>query len=214
MISTEGEGTGADGVVIASPTPAAAGLVRPHDGQLADVLAAVSYSSVAIITMRFLEGVISRPLDGSGFLVPRGDTPAGDPLLTACTWLTAKWPELRRDGDVLVRVSVGRQGDDRHDALADDELVRRCLVELGPMIGLTGSPVETMVTRWPEAFPQYAVGHPAAVTAMEAAAARLPALALAGAALHGVGIPACIGSGRRAARTVLAGFDTGPGRAP
>ena len=35
-------------------------------------------------------------------------------------------------------------------------------------------------------------------------AATLPGLALAGAALDGVGIPACIGGGRRAARTVLA----------
>ena len=33
--------------------------------------------------------------------------------------------------------------------------------------------------------------------------AGLPSLALAGAALHGVGIPACIGSGRRAARAVV-----------
>jgi protoporphyrinogen/coproporphyrinogen III oxidase len=212
MITTEGEGTSADGVVIATPTPTAAGLVRRHDATLADALAAVAYSSVAIITMRFPDGVISRPLDGSGFLVPRGKTAAADPLLTACTWLTAKWPELRRPGDVLVRVSVGRQGDVRHEALGDDELVRRCLIELGPMMGLTGPPVETVVTRWPEAFPQYAVGHPAAVTAMETAAGRLPALALAGAALHGVGIPACIGSGRRAAGVVLAGIGVGAGR--
>jgi oxygen-dependent protoporphyrinogen oxidase len=213
MVTTEGEGTAADGVVIATPATSAAGLVRPHAGRLAEALAAVTYSSVAIITLRFPDGAISRPLDGSGFLVPRGDRPGAEPLVTACTWLTAKWPELRRTGDVLVRVSVGRQGDVRHEALGDDELVRRCLAEIGPMMGITGSPVEAAVARWPEAFPQYAVGHPAAVTAMETAAAGLPALALAGAALHGVGIPACIGSGRRAARTVLAGIDAGAGRA-
>ena len=55
------------------------------------------------------------------------------------------------------------------------------------------------MTRWPEAFPQYAVGHLGRVAGIEAAAARLPALALAGAAYRGVGIPACIASGRRAA---------------
>jgi oxygen-dependent protoporphyrinogen oxidase len=67
-----------------------------------------------------------------------------------------------------------------------------------------GPPGEALVTRWPLAFPQYAVGHRERVTAIEAAAGRLPGLALAGAAFQGVGIPACIGNGRRAARTVLA----------
>ncbi|HUD18025.1 MAG TPA: protoporphyrinogen oxidase [Acidimicrobiales bacterium] len=212
MITTAGDEVGADGVVIAVPTPAAAGLLRRHDAWLADALGAVTYSSVAIITMRFGDDVIHHPLDGSGFLVPRGDGHQPDPLLTACTWLSSKWPELGRPGDVLLRVSVGRQGDDRHEALGDDELVSRCLAELGPMMGVTGSPLEAVVTRWSEAFPQYPVGHPVAVTAMEAAAARLPAMALAGAALHGVGIPACIGSGRQAARAVLAGVGAGSGR--
>jgi oxygen-dependent protoporphyrinogen oxidase len=199
-----------DGVVLAVPAPAAAGLLRPHDGSLADSLSAIAYSSVSIITMRYPEDVIGHPLDGSGFLVPRGHGGGDDPLLTACTWLTAKWPELRRPGDVLIRTSVGRYGDDRHLALDDDELVARCGADLGPLMGVTGPPLEALVTRWPEGFPQYAVGHPARVAAIESAATRLGGMALAGAALHGVGIPACIGSGRRAARSVLSGWAAAP----
>jgi oxygen-dependent protoporphyrinogen oxidase len=71
------------------------------------------------------------------------------------------------------------------------------------MLGLRGSPTESTVTRWTQAFPQYAVGHPQRVSAIEEAVARLPALALAGAAYHGVGIPACIASGRAAASAVM-----------
>lgn len=202
-IGTEGAEFGTDGVVVALPTPAAAGLLEGHVPSLGSSLRSISYSSVALLTFRFERKAVRRALDGSGFLVPRGAGGDDDPLLTACTWLSAKWPELDRGDDVLLRVSVGRAGDSRHEDLDDDELIGRCLAELGPMMGGLGSPTDSLVTRWPLAFPQYAVGHLALVRAIEADAATLPGLALAGAALHGVGIPACIGSGRRAARTVL-----------
>jgi oxygen-dependent protoporphyrinogen oxidase len=204
VVHTAGSDQEADGLVVAVPATPAAGLLRAHDPALAEALLGVTYATVSIITMRFADDVIGHRLDGSGFLVPAGNGQAGGPLVTACTWLTSKWPELRRPGDVLLRVSVGRQGDDRAASLDDGELVARCLAELGPMLGLHGGPLDTLVTRWPDAFPQYPVGHLTTVRAMEAAAARLPSLALAGAAFHGVGIPACIGSGRRAARAVAA----------
>jgi oxygen-dependent protoporphyrinogen oxidase len=60
-----------------------------------------------------------------------------------------------------------------------------------------------MVTRWPEALPQYRVHHLLRVAAVEAAARRLGGLAVAGAAYRGVGIPACVGGGRQAARELL-----------
>ena len=59
-----------------------------------------------------------------------------------------------------------------------------------------------MVTRWPRAFPQYRVHHLDAHAGIEAAVARLGGIAVAGAAYRGVGIPACIASGRAAARAV------------
>jgi oxygen-dependent protoporphyrinogen oxidase len=52
------------------------------------------------------------------------------------------------------------------------------------------------VNRWPSSFPQYAPGHLERVDAIERA---LPdGVGVAGAALRGVGVPACIRSGREA----------------
>jgi oxygen-dependent protoporphyrinogen oxidase len=67
-----------------------------------------------------------------------------------------------------------------------------------------------MVTRWRHAFPQYRVGHLLRVAGIEAAVNRLPAVAIAGAPYRGVGIPACIASGREAARDVRRSLDTAP----
>ena len=197
----------ADAVVVALPAPAAAAVVRAPAPDLGHRLAAVSHASVALVTLRFAAGDVGQTLGGTGYLVPR----AGDPLLTACTFLSVKWPALARPDDVLVRVSAGRHGDDRHAALDDDALVACATEELAPALGLTGAPLEWMVTRYPDAFPQYDVGHLERVEEIEQAASRAGNLAVAGAALRGVGLPACIASGRRAARLAVAGLGAARG---
>ena len=190
---------GADAIVIATPTGPAAGLLESVDPAIAALLGTIAYSDVTLVTLQFPAGGVERSLEGTGFLVP-AETGC---LITACTWLTSKWPQLQRRGDVLLRASMGRFGDDRAAHMADDEIVGRVVDELGAMLGLRAPPMEAVVTRWTDAFPQYAVGHVELVSAIEEGVARMPGLALAGAALHGVGIPACIASGRRAAHAVL-----------
>jgi protoporphyrinogen/coproporphyrinogen III oxidase len=136
----------------------------------------------------------------NGFLVPAGS----GRLMTACSFASNKWPHWADPGDAVVRVSAGRFGDDRSGHLDDAALCDRLLAELEEALGESLSPAAVRVSRWPDAFPQYFPGHGARVTAVEAALAdRLPAVALAGASYRGSGLPACIGSGRRAAQLVL-----------
>ena len=184
----------ADAVVLAVPAGVAAGLLAPLDGPLGEQLRAIAYGDVTIVTLRLADDAVGRPLDGTGFLVPA----ESGRLVTASTWLSSKWPQLRRPGEVLLRASMGRYGDDRAALLSDDEVVAHAVAELRDVLALRGGPLASLVTRWPGSFPQYAVGHLERVDAIEAAVARHPGLALGGGALRGVGIPACIGSGRRA----------------
>jgi len=155
---------------------------------------------------------IGSPLDGTGFLVPRTSLIAGRPaLITGCTYLSRKWPHLggtgtgagSDDGTELIRLSVGRFGDERHLDLDDTELTAAAFSELSRVLDIAGDPSDSQVTRWAGAFPQYRVGHLTRVGNIEKAVADLPAVAVAGAAYRGVGIPACVGSGRSAARSVL-----------
>ncbi len=194
-----------DGVIVAAPAPEAAVLVAPHAPESAGLLSAVRYASVTVVTLALPEGSIGGPQRGTGFLVPRTSTVDGRPaLITGCTFLDRKWPHLARPGDELLRVSVGRFGDERPAAMDDEQLVASVLAELGTLLGVDRPPLEWLVTRWDGAFPQYEVGHLIRVARIEEEMASLPALAVAGAALRGVGIPACIASGRTAARRVLA----------
>jgi len=137
--------------------------------------------------------------DGSGFLVPR----AGKHLVTAGSWVGQKWPHLDVPGLLLVRASAGRIDDERIATLDDDELVAAVHRDLAAAMGLRGQPVEQRVHRWPGAFPQYAVGHLERIERIERRlAADAPTVALAGAALRGVGLATCIAGGRAAARRV------------
>ena len=155
-----------------------------------------------MVCLAYREADVRRPLDGSGFLVPRG----GGRLMTACSWASSKWPEVAPPGMVVLRVSAGRAGDGRALALSDDVLVTRLHNEVAAVLGITADPAGHHVTRWIDAFPQYAPGHADLVASIEQG---LPAgLEVAGATYRGVGVPACIGSGRDAARRAVASATT------
>lgn len=219
----------ADGVVLAVPAGPAAALLAPLDADAAALLQTVAYASVAVVTLAFPAGTLPPDLYGTGLLVPTG-TPLPPAtaaalgavqgercMVTACTYLSAKWPHLAEPGQELVRASVGRFGDERFTALDDEAVVERVVAELAGLLDAHGRPTAAMVTRWPDALPQYRVHHLLRVGGVESAARRLGALAVAGAAYRGVGIPACIASGRAAARAVLerlhggASSPSGPG---
>ena len=189
----------ADAVVVATPAPVAAEVLRTSAGRVATLLAAIPHASVVMVSLAVERGAIERELDGSGFLVPRVE----GLTVTACSWTSAKWPHLAGDGTVWLRASVGRDGAAPHGPV--EAIVLR---DLERTMALRGRPREVRVSEWPESLPQYRPGHLERVDALDAElAATAPTLAVAGAALRGLGVPACIRQGRAAAVRVLAALD-------
>ncbi|MEJ7585338.1 MAG: protoporphyrinogen oxidase [Acidimicrobiales bacterium] len=192
----DGSSMQADAVVVAVPPHVGAPLLREVAGTASALLAGVEHASVAIVTLAVRRDDIARSLDASGFLVPRVEHLA----LTACSWTSAKWHHLgpgHGDGTEIVRASVGRHGSTEALDLGDDDLIARVLDDLAVTMALRGAPTEVRVSRWPQGFPQYAPGHLERIDEVERL---LPhRVALAGAGLRGVGVPACIRSGNEAA---------------
>ncbi len=196
-----GRALAADAVLLATPAGPAAGMLRPHAPGAAALLADIPYASVAIVSIAVDRARIERELDGSGYLVPRAE----GRTITACSWTSAKWAHLGEDGTAWLRASVGRDGDDRALALGDDALVAAVLTDLADTMALRGAPAAVRVTRWPASFPQYRPGHLDRVEEIEAdLAVASPRVAVAGAALRGLGVPACIRQGRAAAARLIA----------
>jgi protoporphyrinogen/coproporphyrinogen III oxidase len=196
-----------DGVVVAIPAPAAFSLLEPVlRASAPSPLANMDFSSVAVVTLGFSTDAFEVPADLSGVLV----TPGSGLLMTACSFGSNKWPHWAGPGTMVVRVSVGRTGDETWADLADEALVERLCDELGTVLGAlrndrAGSPglvpIGWRVSRWPRSMPQYQVGHLQRVAAArEEIARQVPMIGVAGSSYGGVGVPSCIGSGRRAGR--------------
>jgi len=194
----DGDSIAADVVVLATPAHATAGLLADLAPEAATVMAEIPYVDVATIWLSYPRSAMGRVLDGTGFLVP----PEEGKLMVGCTWSSAKWPHLADDDLVLIRAMVGRRGDRRWLEMDDDTMVRRVHEELVQAMGLTAGPDHQSIQRWPQAMPQYLVGHQGRLDALAAATGHLPGLYLTGAAYRGVGIASCVVDARRTAQDV------------
>jgi len=200
VLVDRGPALDADGIIVATEAHHAGRLLRGLDPELAALLHRIPYASSAAVTVAYRREQVAHPLDGFGFVVPAAER---RPVL-ACTFSSVKFVGRAPDGHVLLRAFLG-------GALAPGILDRddRALAEtaerdLAAALGITGAPRLTRVHRHPDAMPQYLIGHLNRVAAIEAHAARHEALALAGGAYRGVGIPDCIRSGEVAAERALA----------
>ena len=198
-----------DGVVVAVPATPAARLLRQVAPGAAAALDGVPYASVALATYALCRRDIPRLPAGTGFLVP----PIEGRLIKAATFSSAKWGWLAAAAPDLVfaRVSVGRYGEERDLQRDDADLASAGLDELAEALGWSSvpRPVDVRVDRWGGGLPQYLVGHRSRVARVRSAVAAQPGLAVCGAAYDGVGVPACIASGVRAAEEILASLAHG-----
>jgi oxygen-dependent protoporphyrinogen oxidase len=198
----DGTTLSARSVMIATPTFAAAGLVRTWAPAAAELLDGIDHASVALVGLAVASSDIDRSLDASGFLVPRGE----GLTITACSWATSKWAHLRDAGNevALLRASIGRAGSESDLEADDADLVRTVVADLGRTMDLKGDPVQARVNRWPRSFPQYAPGHLDRVDVIDRhLAERAPRVVLTGAGYRGLGVPACIRQATQAAARVL-----------
>ncbi len=202
----------ADAVVLAVPPPSARKLLSGVAPVAAEAFAEVDLASMVVFGLA-LPPEVTLP-DSSGVLIARGETRTdGTPLTAkAFTFSSRKWPHLRGSGgEVLVRGSVGRAGEESVLRRNDAELLDAVIGDLTDLTGVRARPVDTVVVRWGGGLPQYGVGHRDKVAGIERAVAATPGLAVAGAALHGVGVPACLSTGEAAAADVT-GHLLRPGR--
>lgn len=192
----------ADGIVLATPAWSASALLADAAPAASAELAGVEYASMALVTLAFRRADTDALPAGSGFLVP----PVDGRTIKASTFSARKWAWVAdgAPGLFLLRTSVGRYGEEEQLDREDDDLVAVSLKDLAEATGLSARPVATEVTRWIGGLPQYPVGHLGRVARIRDAVAALPGLRICGAAYDGVGIPACIGSGQRAADEIIA----------
>ena len=185
-----------DAVILCIPAFVAAKLLQDSCPNTSNLLAKIQYASMAFITFAINKGDVPQ-FNGSGFLIGRDE----NLLTTACSWTSEKWSHLKNDDTVFLRLSVGRFGDTKALAMEDDALIKSLNGELATLTGINADPIATRVTRWPNSFPQYELGHGDRINVIrQQAALEMPGMFLAGSPYKGIGLSACIRDGIDQAR--------------
>ena len=192
-----GESLIADSIILATPAFVSGALLASLDPSLASDLQSIPYTSTATVSLAYRQKDVPRALDGYGYVIPRRE---GRRAL-ACTWTSTKFPHRAPEGYALIRVFVGRAGQEipwnEHDLL---ELAKE---ELNLTLGITANPLLQRAFLWDKAMPQYNLGHPETLKRIDAALEKHPGLALAGNGYRGIGIPDCIRSGELAVKKII-----------
>ena len=176
--------TMADYVIISTPPATYSQWFKDDTGF--DFLRSMEQSSCAIAIMAFDKSTFDGELKGSGLLITRNtDTP-----LTACTILNQKWPQTTPDDKIILRVFIGKPGNDVVEHLNDEELSELAVKEIQRIMSFSTQPEWVRINRLIHCMPQYNVGHRAGIKAVrEHVAKHYPNLHLIGTPFDGIGIP-------------------------
>jgi oxygen-dependent protoporphyrinogen oxidase len=185
-------------VILATPANIAGILLEGVDGELAEDLSGITYSSSVTVTLGYHMDQLQGLPEGFGFLVPRSE---GTRML-ACTFVHNKFPHRAPEDKGILRCFLGGARDEPVLGLTDDEMLETIRRELKSIVGLDARPLFARVYRWRGAMAQYEPGHIARVARIEGKIAAIPGLAIAGNAFHGIGVPDCVRSGTEAANSV------------
>jgi len=195
----------ADAVVLATSGPVAAALLADAAPDSARELGGIPYASTGVILMVYAEGTQPAIQDGSGFVVPRGMAP-----MTACTWVSSKWPDEAFGSRAVVRCYVGAVGEEDVLDAGDDELIEACSRHLAAVVPLPAAPEHAVVVRWAASMPQYELGHRERVARLRQA---LPeGIFVVGQPCDGVGVPDCVRGAGETADQVVAHLADAPMR--
>ncbi|MDL1863188.1 protoporphyrinogen oxidase, partial [Betaproteobacteria bacterium PRO7] len=137
------------------------------------------------------------PLDGFGFLAPKKENPPVLGSLFSSTMFAHRAPE----GTVVLTTFVGGRRNPELAQAAEGEIAASAQRALAQYVG-AAVPLWSVVTRWPQAIPQYTLGHRERIAAVERTETSAPGLYFCANWRGGVSIGDCIKSGHAMAERV------------
>ena len=188
----------ADAVIMTTPFLVSKKIFKKHE--LFQHVPGMKSATIATVNMAFRSEDIPKLKNALNFFVAR----SSGLTITSCTWSSRKWPNSAPEGYELLRLYIGRVGDEAIVELSDSEIERAVLNDLHKVLGVTIRPQFMVVTRWKQAMPQYTVGHEKCLQSVKAELAEtFPSVLLAGSSYEGISMSRCVEQGKNIAMQML-----------
>ena len=187
-----------DVAVLATPAFAAAGLLEGLDPSLRDALTAIPYSPISVVALGYDKPALGNPLDGFGFLIPRGERRK----ILGALWDSSVFPNRAPEGKALIRAMVGGVRRPELAALPPDEMFRLVRSELSATMGVTAEPVLSRSFFHERGIPQYLVGHGKVLARIGERLAVHPGIYLNSNAYRGIALNDCVLQSRLTAERI------------
>ncbi len=186
-------------VIVATPAHAAAALVASSDNELAELLRGISYTGLTVVHAGIARDAVGHPLDGTGFLAPRGESAT----LTGNLWMSTLFPDRAPPGKVLLTSYLGGARAPHVADWDDERLVDEVLRKLRPLIDLKTDPEMVRIDRHREALPAYHGAYQARMQAITARLQHIPGLHLEANYRGGVSVRDRLARGHAVANHIL-----------
>ncbi len=161
-------------------------------------LSEIFTAPIAVVMLGYNDrNAFARPVNGFGFLVPRGE----DFGILGALYCHDIFPGQAPPGSLFLRAMVGGARSPEVVRGEDDVLLAQVRSSLARVLGADPEPDRVWVIRWEHGISQYTVGHLDRVAAAEAAATAA-GIDLAGSPYRGVSVNDCIKQARAAARRI------------
>ncbi|HUM13928.1 MAG TPA: protoporphyrinogen oxidase [Myxococcaceae bacterium] len=209
QVHWDGGGERFERVVLAVPPRVSAELLRPLDPSIATALEAIHAVPISVVHLGWRPALDPDP-QGFGVLVPARERRR----VLGVIFASSAYPFRAPGGGTLLTVLVGGAHGVEWAALPDAELVGLVRAELAALLGIARAPDLVRIVRWPQAIPQYEVGHQARLDAIATVLRSHPRLMVAGNAFRGPGIADCVREALALAQSIAgAPPTTGPSAA-
>lgn len=178
-------------LIVATPLPALPGL--PFASGLKERIQAVpqlDHPPLSTLVLGFDRDQVGHPLDGFGVLCPRLEKR----FTLGCIFSSTLFPGRAPEGKVSLMCFIGGVQQPGNGTLPTDQLIAETVKDLTPLLHLKGDPCFTYHSLWPQAIPQYNIGHARLLESLESLEKDFPGLSIRGNFRGGPGLNDCLES--------------------
>ncbi|MCK5916797.1 MAG: protoporphyrinogen oxidase [Cocleimonas sp.] len=141
----------AKNLILSTPAPVAAELIKPINHELHQLLADIQYASLSVVHLGFHRKQIKHPVSGTGFLTPFKEKLT----LNGSMWIHSLFSQRTPKDHLLLSNYLGGSRHPESIDWSNEKKINVVTEELRHLLGITGNPVWARVDSHVQALPLY-----------------------------------------------------------